>query len=874
MNWTSDRIRQTFLDYYAERTHRALSSLALVPPGDPTLLFTNAGMVQFKDVFTGARKVDYAAACTSQKCLRVSGKHNDLENVGRTARHHTFFEMLGNFSFGKYFKEGAIETAWDLLTRVYGLPTEPLYVTVHPEDDEARQIWKRVSGLPPERILDDSENFWSMGDTGPCGPCSEIHFDQGPAVSGGKEISFEENADLDGDRYLEVWNLVFMQFDRNDAGELKPLPNPAIDTGMGLERICALLQGKTSNYECDLFMPIIERAAELAGIRYGEEGGEQDVALRVIADHSRAAAFLIADGVYPGNEGRSYVIRRVMRRAMRFGRKIGLEEPFLFHTCARVVETMRGAYPELAEKAEVIEKVVRREEETFGRTLAAGLKRLEKTFQQQEAAREIPGAIAFELFDTHGFPLDLTVQAAAERGFSVDQAGFNAAMERQREAGRRSWAGENQDTSVWEALREDAGAVVFSGYERDTDDGRVVAVSEDGTQVVVSRTPFYAESGGQVGDTGRITGADGQVFLVEDTQSPLEGVVVHRGRFEGERFAVGQPAQLEVDAAARDLTRKNHSATHLLHYALRTVLGDHVKQAGSMVGPHRLRFDFSHFGPVTDEEIRRIETLVNERIVRNEAVRTDLLSKEQAVARGAIAFFGDKYGEEVRMLTITADSVELCGGCHVRATGDIGLFRVTAESALASGVRRIEGAVGLDALALVHSRDALLGEIAGALGVGIKEAAGRLQKLQKDHAALSKKLTALQGKELAAGVAGAGLEQIGDIRALALRVDNIKGGALRDMADKARTRLGSGVVLITSANGPKVSLLVAVTEDLTGRVHAGKLLGQLAAIVGGRGGGRPDMAQGGGSDPSRIDEVVERFKELLREATSSAGADA
>ncbi|MFT5431155.1 MAG: alanyl-tRNA synthetase [Myxococcota bacterium] len=857
MKWTSDSIRQTFLDYYAEKGHRRMSSLQLIPPGDPTLLFTNAGMVQFKDIFTGQTKVDYDAACTSQKCLRVSGKHNDLDNVGRTARHHTFFEMLGNFSFGKYFKEGAIESAWTLLTTVYGLPTDNLWVTVHPDDDEARQIWTRVSGLPPERILDDPENFWSMGDTGPCGPCSEIHIDQGKGLSGGVEVPFGEG----GDRYLEIWNLVFMQYDRDETGALTPLPTPCIDTGMGLERIAAILAGEQTNYNTDLFAPLIARTAALAGVRYGQDD-ETDVALRVIADHARAATFLIADGVYPENEGRGYVIRRVMRRAMRFGRKLGLRGSFLAAVCGEVVTRMKEAFPELADKAEVINTVVTQEEERFGRTLAAGLKRLEDAFGECAESKRLPGSVAFELYDTHGFPLDLTAQAADERGYTVDEAGFESAMAEQRAKGRASWKGAVTDTTAWETLRDEKGTTAFCGYDKDSGTGVVLAVVEDGTAVVADNTPFYAESGGQAGDTGVIRSGEA-VFRVTDTRRPIDGVVVHRGSFESGSFAAGDTVTLAVDADLRDMTRKNHSATHLLHFALRNVLGDHVKQRGSMVGPHRLRFDFSHFGPLNPDETRQIEELVNSRVLQNDTVQTDLLAKDEAVARGAVAFFGDKYGEEVRMLTITSDSIELCGGTHVHATGDIGMFKISSDSSLAAGVRRVEAVTGMDALRYVQERDAMLSDIAGTLGVGAGEISTRIAKIQSDHKTVSDELKALKAKQRSAGLANLEPETVGDVSVLTVNLQGVKGGDLRDMADKARARIGSGVVLLTSVDGEKVALLIAVTDDLKKRFPAGKLVKELAPIVGGRGGGRPDLAQAGGNEPGRVADVVGALHQLI-----------
>ncbi|MFT7625219.1 MAG: alanyl-tRNA synthetase, partial [Myxococcota bacterium] len=861
MTWTSDRIRETFLQFYADRNHQRAPSLALVPPGDDTLLFTNAGMVQFKDVFTGRTTLNYTRATSSQKCLRVSGKHNDLENVGRTSRHHTFFEMLGNFSFGDYFKREAIQSAWTLLTEVYKLPVDKLHVTVYPDDDEARQLWLEISGLPRERVHDDPENFWSMGETGACGPCSEIHYDQGSDLSAGREISFAENDD--GDRYLEIWNLVFMQYDRSQEGTLTPLPAPSIDTGMGLERITSLLQGKQSNYDCDLFTPIIDCAAELAGVDYGQTDSESDIALRVIADHSRAAAFLIADGIYPSNEGRGYVLRRVMRRAMRFGRKIGLDQLFLVNTTAAVVKHMAGAYPDLQKKAEVIQQYVQREEESFGRTLANGLKRLEKAFGDCGEDPVIPGAVAFELYDTYGFPLDLTQQAAGEHGYTIEDAGFDEAMARQRAAGRASWKGA-ADMSAWEQLQEKVGSSRFSGYDRDEDRGHVLALLEGGSMegeqmgLVTDVTPFYAESGGQAGDTGVIT-APGGSFKVTGTHRPLEGLIVHYGALLEGTLAEGQEVTLRVNAVDRNLTRKNHSATHLMHFALRAVLGEHVRQAGSLVAPHRLRFDFSHFGPLSNDEIRRIEELVNQRIVDNVATQTDVLRKEEAIEKGAVAFFGDKYGDLVRVLTITEDSVELCGGTHVQATGDIGLFKIVSQGAVAAGVRRLEAVTGMDAVTWLHEREAMLQSVAQALEVGVAEVANKIARLQKDQSKLEKRVRQYEEKARTAGVASAEPKDIGGVKVLTLSVSGVQGGAMRDMADKARARLGSGIVMVISNNDPKVAILIAVTDDLKGQYPAGKLLGQIAPLVSGRGGGRPDMAQGGGSDPSGIEGAVTRF---------------
>ncbi|MEC8022481.1 MAG: alanine--tRNA ligase [Myxococcota bacterium] len=859
MTWSSDQIRQTFLSYFEERGHRSMSSLSLIPPGDGTLLFTNAGMVQFKDIFTGEREVDYTAATTSQKCLRVSGKHNDLENVGRTRRHHTFFEMLGNFSFGEYFKRGAIESAWDLLVNVYQLPIEKLYVTVHPDDDDARMLWTEISSLPPERILDDPENFWSMGDTGPCGPCSEIHYDQGKELSGGVEVEFGDGSD----RYLEIWNLVFMQYDRDETGALKALPSPSIDTGMGLERIASLLQGESSNYHCDLFLPLIDATATMAGISYDRSDSETDVALRVIADHARSATFLVADGIYPENEGRGYVVRRVMRRAMRFGYKLGFTKPFLVDVCAKVIERMSDAFPELVDKAPVIEKIVRLEEERFLRTLSLGLKRLDHAFTEFASSKQVAGGVAFELYDTFGFPLDLTVQAAEERGFQVDIDGFNHSMEQQRARGRASWKGTLSDTSDWQLFRDQHGTVEFEGYDQDNGSSTVLAILNDGKTVVTQNTPFYAESGGQSGDTGTLSNDSG-VFEVTDTQRPIDGVIIHLGEFTQGMFQVGETVELNVNSEQRNRTRKNHSATHLLHHALRVTLGDHVKQRGSHVGPDRLRFDFSHFGPVTADELRNIERMVNERILSNVAVSTDILSKEEAVACGAVAFFGDKYGETVRMLSIS-DSIELCGGTHVHATGDIGMFKVIHETSLAAGVRRIEAVTGLSALDWVFEQEDLLSNIADGLKSSRAEVPAKIAKLSEEVSALKSELGAIKAKNRSAGVANAQPVKIGDISAIIVRLDGVKGGDLRDMADKARNRIGSGAVLLVSANGPKVALLVAFTDDLIDRFHAGRIVGQIAQHIGGRGGGKPDMAQAGGSNSDGIPAVLNAFKTIISE---------
>ncbi len=874
---TAKGIRQAFLDYFAAHDHRVVSSYALVPPDDPTLYFVNAGMVQFKDIFVGARSVDYATAVSCQKCLRVSGKHNDLENVGRTARHHTFFEMLGNFSFGDYFKTGAIRHAWDFLTGTLGLPTHNLHITVHPDDDEARVFWRDEIGLPADRIHDDPDNFWSMGDTGPCGPCSEIHVDQGPALSGGVEVPFGHP---DGDaRYLEIWNLVFMQFDRDSDGTLTPLPKPSIDTGMGLERIAAVLQGKASNYDSDVFMPLIERTAARAGVTYGEDP-EVDVALRVIADHSRAAAFLIGDGIipaadgsYPDNEGRGYVLRRVMRRAIRFGRKLGFTEPFLIDTTAHVIEEMGDAYPELNEGRETVHRIVLQEEQRFGRTITKGIKRLDEELARlaDSGSVVLDGRVAFELYDTYGFPPDLTALISSERGVSVDQAGFDVAMKEQRDRARAASKFGTGDLSAYQALVEQGLATEFVGYDDTHASANLTALLVDGQQVpraapgqrvevVVPCTPFYAESGGQAGDVGVIRAGDAVVRVV-DTRKPFGDLVVHYGTLEGGTLAADAAVELEVDEEAQTSTRRNHSATHLLHHALREVLGPHVRQRGSLVGPNRLRFDFSHSGAMTPEEVVQVDLLVNTLVLANEPVTTRVMAFDDAIASGATAFFEEKYGDAVRVLDVGSSSTELCGGTHARATGDIGLFKLVSESAISSGVRRVEAVTGMHAVRWVQQRDALLRAAADALNVGPDGVPERLVKVLDERKSLAADLAEAQtAVRVAKAISSLDRTRtVGDHSLAAVRLDGVAGRELRGIGEKLRDRIGSGAVLIASTDGPKVSLLVAATADIAGTLHAGKVIKELAPLVGGRGGGRPDMAQAGGGDASGIDSAIEAF---------------
>ena len=872
MAWTAARIRKTFVDFFVERGHRHVRSSALVPGTDPTLFFTNAGMVQFKDLFVGARVSEYARATTVQKCLRVSGKHNDLENVGRTARHHTFFEMLGNFSFGDYFKKDAIQYGWELLTKVFELPKDKLHVSVHPEDDEAYGYWRDIQGVPESRIHRDPANFWAMGDTGPCGPCSEIYIDLGAVMSGGKEDVAWGTPEGDA-RYLELWNLVFMQFERSADGTLTPLPKPSIDTGAGLERLTAVLQGKLNNYDTDLFVPIIERVAARAGVTYLADP-ETDVALRVIADHTRATASLVADGIYPDNEGRGYVLRRVMRRAIRFGRILGIEEPFLVDTTAQLVDMLGDVYPELVAAKETIHRIVLQEEKRFGRTIKAGLKLLgdETAKVVATGGQVLAGEVAFVLYDTHGFPLDLTGLILSEKGMGYDHAGFEAAMNAQRAMSRAASKFGQVDVAAYQALSEaGVAATTFVGYESDTTEATVLALLVEGervpyaaagqrVEVLVDRTPFYAESGGQVGDSGTMSGPDLTV-KVEDVQRPFGAFSVHRALVESGTLREGDRVTLAIDAAARNATRKNHSATHLLHDALRKVLGPHVRQRGSMVAPDRLRFDFSHTGPMTDAEVRQVELLVNAHVVDNEPVATEVLGYDAAIAKGAIAFFEEKYGDTVRVLSVGSESVELCGGTHVHRTGDIGLFMIVGESPISAGVRRLEGVTGMNAVRYVMKRDDQVRAAAERLKVAPDAFLERFDKFVETQRALYDELAAtrLAWRKAEAMASVRAARQIGAFRVAAVRLDGIPGKDVRALAESLRDQLGSGAILVAATDEGKVSLVVAVTAEARGKLPAGPLVAELAPLVGGKGGGKPDAAQAGGPDASRLDELIARF---------------
>jgi alanyl-tRNA synthetase len=855
---TSAELRASFLDYFAERGHERVPSNPLVPANDPTLLFTNAGMVQFKEVFLGRERRPYSRAVSSQRCVRAGGKHNDLENVGYTARHHTFFEMLGNFSFGDYFKREAIQFAWDYLTRTLGLPPERLWVTVFTEDDEAAEIWLREIGVDAARFsrCGAKDNFWSMGDTGPCGPCSEIFYDHGPGIPGGPPGSPDE----DGDRYVEIWNLVFMQYNRAADGTLGPLPRPSVDTGMGLERLAAVMQGVHSNYEIDLFANLIAAASEATGC-----ADRAEKSLRVIADHIRSTAFLIADGVTPSNEGRGYVLRRIMRRAIRHGYRLGQPSPFFYRLVSPLVAEMGAAYPELVAAQFQVERVIRLEEERFAETLTHGMSLLEEAIARLGAGRVIPGETVFKLYDTYGFPTDLTADVARERDLGIDMQGFERAMERQKERARAaSRFGIDQDLTL-----DLQGETEFCGYDHLSEQATVVALYREGASrdtldqgdeglVVLDLTPFYGESGGQVGDRGWLAGESGR-FEVTDTQKQGAGIFCHLGRVTQGQLAAGDRVEALVDGPRRRATALNHSATHLLHAALRHVLGGHVQQKGSLVGPDRLRFDFSHFEPVSRGQLLDIERLVNQEIRENHLVETRIMSLEDAKGSGALALFGEKYGDRVRVLRMGDFSTELCGGTHVKAVGDIGLFKIVSEGGIAAGVRRIEAMTGAGALDWVEADEDRLLRLAGLLKGGREDlddrVAGLLERsrgLEKELEQLKARLASSAGKDLASQA-----QEIGGIKVLAARLDGVDPKALRETLDQLKDKLGSGVVVLAAESDGKVSLAAGVTRDLTDRFKAGDLIREVAARVGGKGGGRPDMAQAGGSDPAGIPAALE-----------------
>ncbi len=878
-----NEIRSAFLGYFAREGHEVVPSSPLVPRNDPTLMFTNAGMVQFKNVFTGLEKRPYVRVVTAQKCVRAGGKHNDLDNVGYTARHHTFFEMLGNFSFGDYFKDRAIELAWNLVTKEFGVPAEKLLVTVYVDDDEAFRLWKKISGLPEKKILRiaGSDNFWSMGDTGPCGPCAEIFYDHGDHIPGGPPGS----PDADGDRFVEIWNLVFMQYEQLAGGKRVDLPRPSIDTGMGIERMAAVLQGTHDNYKIDLFGALIEAVADLTGV---DSDGDRSVSHRVIADHLRAGAFLIADGVLPSNEGRGYVLRRIMRRAMRHAELLGATEPLMWRLVPVLVREMGQAYPELHRADALISETLKLEETRFRRTLERGLAILEEATKSLKKGDRLDGEVAFTLYDTYGFPFDLTQDALRPRGISVDVNAFTLAMNRQREKARASWAGSGEaaDEAVWFAIREKFGPTEFLGYETESAEGVVSALVKDGKEadtlkkgesgtVVLNQTPFYGESGGQVGDTGMLIG-DGVRFKVTDTQKYAGDVFAHVGTVEEGALKSGTALALEVDHTRRGAVRRNHSATHLLHEALRQVLGDHVAQKGSLVAPDRLRFDFSHPKPMTAEEIERVEDIANDFVLQNSPVTTRVMALDDARQSGARALFGEKYGDEVRVVAMGEGggnamgwSVELCGGTHVGRTGDIGIISVVGDSGVASGVRRIEALTGTGARHELNKFRSDLRTVAGELKAPIAEITARTAALLEDRKRLERDLSDAK-KKLAMGGGGKadgadGIRNVGDVKLMARAVEGIDLKDLRSLADEGKKKVGSGIVAIVGVSGDgKAGIVVGVTDDLVTRFNAVDLVRKGAEALGGKGGGgRPDMAQAGGPDGSKADAALKAIEAAI-----------
>ncbi|MGA3084332.1 MAG: alanine--tRNA ligase [Thermodesulfobacteriota bacterium] len=877
---TGKEIRQAFLDYFRDHEHEVIKSASLIPRDDPSLLFTNAGMVPFKRVFLGEEKRDYLRAASSQKCVRAGGKHNDLENVGRTARHHTFFEMLGNFSFGDYFKTEAIRLAWDLLIRVYNLPKDRLYVSVFQKDDEAYQIWHQETGLPPERIirLGEKDNFWSMGDIGPCGPCSEILFDQGPEMSCGQP---DCAPGCDCDRYLEIWNLVFMQFNRDANGLLTPLPKPSIDTGMGLERITAVIQGVPNNFLTDLFRDIILAVKDISGISMGQKE-ETDIAIKVISDHSRALAFLLADGAIPSNDGRGYVVRRILRRAARFGKVLGINKPFLYRLTQIVAEVMADQFPEVQEHKAFTSQVIQKEEERFLETLDFGLKLLTEEIDRlrQENKQVLPGSLVFKLYDTYGFPLDIIQDVIRDQNLSLDQQGFQAHMDRQREMSRQAWKGsgdreiqEGYKTLMARELKNE-----FKGYDRLEMQSHIIALIHDGKEVqqikspqeielVAAETPFYAESGGQAGDLGTIQSQQGR-FAVEETFSLPNGLILHRGRLQQGTLKVGDQIFLSVSKDRRTPTAHNHTATHLLHGALRRTLGDQVKQAGSLVTAQRLRFDFSHYSALSLKELQAVEDLVNEQIRQNLPVKTRIMDYEEAKATGAIALFEERYGDRVRLVQIGDFSQELCGGTHTARTGDLGLFKVLSEGSVAAGVRRIEAVTGKEALITVHQEEDQLKAIGELLKSGTEDLVPRIEKLLAQQKELERTITRLN-KSL---FTGGGLESIlnrarviNGTKILSCPVPTTEAKELRDLADSLRDRLESGIVILGSVKEDKVLLVTVVSKDLTRKFQAGKIIKRLAKALGGDGGGRPDMAQAGGNRPDLLESTLAGVYEWIGE---------
>jgi len=875
---TGSEIRESFLKYFEAKGHTRVASSALIPKDDPTLLFTNAGMVQFKNAFLGLEKRGYARAASCQKCVRAGGKHNDLENVGVTSRHHTFFEMLGNFSFSDYFKEEAIAWAWEYLIDIVKLPKEKLWVTIYKDDDDAFAIWNKKMKVPKDRIvrMGEKNNFWMMGETGPCGPCSEIIYDQGKGTGCGRA---ECDLNCGCDRYLEIWNLVFTQFDRDEKGKLTPLAKPSIDTGMGLERLTAIIQGVKSNYDTDFFTPVIRLVEKTSGKPYGKNT-DNDVSIRVIADHSRAVTFLIGDGILPANDGRGYVLRRILRRAARHGKLIGINKPFLHESARVVIDMMKHVYPDLADKASYITKVILNEEQRFMETLDAGLRILqEETAELKKAGKSVlPGAQVFKLYDTFGFPTDLTADIVKRDGFTLDNEGFEAEMEQQRERARGAWKGSGEEAVAECYLKASSSGIVteFCGYEGVTKaESKVVAIFVKGqsvqsadkgqnAEIVLTMTPFYGESGGQTGDTGYLEGT-GFNFTVLDTKRPVENFIVHKGIVQKGKIKIGDTAHLIVDEERRKAIAANHSGTHILQAALKAVLGDHIKQSGSLVNAERLRFDFTHFSKISDEELQRVEDIANDMIRRNLPVQTEVCALEEALKTGATAVFDEKYGAAVRIVKMGEMSKELCGGTHVHRTGELGLLKVIHESAIAAGVRRIEAVTGREALTHVQKMEEGLKGTAGLFKASLFEVYDRAEKILKQYRELEKENEALKGK-LAAKDSGDLMSQareIGGVKVLAAEVSIADARTLRDFGDKLRDKMESGVILLGSKANDKAMLLCMVTKDLAGKYHAGNIIKELAPLVGGSGGGRPDMAQAGGTQPENLSKVFPALEKIM-----------
>ena len=875
----AQEIREIFLEYFSRRGHKVVASGSLLPKDDPTLLFTNAGMNQFKNVFLGLEKRSYNRAASVQKCMRVSGKHNDLEQVGRTSKHHTFFEMLGNFSFGDYFKKEAVDFAWELMTGVFRLPMDRLYATVYEDDDEAFRLWREDIGLPSDRIFrfGKKDNFWAMGDSGPCGPCSELHYDFAPLLEKGEPRDLIEKG---SDRFVELWNLVFMQFEQDGKGTIRPLPRPSIDTGMGLERLTAVLQGKTSNWDTDLFLPLIEDVCRKTGREY-PAGDESDISARIIADHARSIAFLIGDGIMPANDGRGYVLRRLIRRAYRQGQKLGLDRPFLFEMLGVVADIMKDAYPELMTSLPLLSRVCQAEETRFNHTLSSGFRYFQEYAGEAKTtgSRRLTGEAAFKLYDTFGFPLDLTRELAEEEGITVDEDAFRDELERQKTRARKSWKGDARimEKKAYEGIS--AAEVKFAGSEAGAvAETRIVAVFKDGARLkelregdageaVFSLTPFYAEAGGQVGDTGLIKGPRVSA-LVENTYYPVPDIRSHKVKILSGVLREGDSVAASIDAARRRATEANHTATHLLHAALRSVLGEHVKQAGSLVGPSRLRFDFTHFQALSDDEISGVESIVNEKIRQDIAVGTIEMSLEEGLRSGAMAIFEEKYGERVRLVSVGDYSRELCGGAHTRTTGEIGLFKIIAESSVAAGMRRIEALTGDEAVKYIQEMDRLVQSVSTALSVSRKDLLGQIARLQEQMKEKDHELRTLRRTNLQAAVAPEDdlVQTIKGVSVLIRRMDGLAPAEARAAMDDLKNRLKSGIAVLGAVSEGKALLVVGVTKDLTGRVQAGTLIKKLAPLIGGGGGGRPDFAQAGGPDVGALGRALEESVRLIEAA--------